>query len=150
MAPLISSNAVIILLLIFSFLTVTFSFFSFIISIINVRDISKLSDIPIKLSKIEYIIQQMHTNTQINQVESSYTNMLQQMAGEQPPPVLFKSLDGKHTATSVRELFEKMASDPNSDMSIKDMSALKKFFEQISENIESLDDDDEENDLDEQ
>lgn len=51
--------------------------------------------------------------------------------GMEGAPMVFRSLDGKHTAGSLEELMEKMANDPDSGIDGQDVEALREFFRKI-------------------
>ncbi len=109
----------------------------------------QVSDIHNRLYRIEYIIQQLMTNIQMNQMENSFTDMIKEGSAQdiQNPragtgATIFRSLDGKHVANSLEELLEKMSSDPSTGLTFKDAASLRKFFEQITQDSEPLDDDD--------
>lgn len=105
-----------------------------------------------RLYRVEYIIQQLMQNIQMNQMENSFTDIIKDGAGQDSKPdikqalasgnVIFRSIDGKHVANSLEELMEKMSSDPDSGITFKDAALLRKFFEQITQDSEPLDDED--------
>jgi hypothetical protein len=120
---------------------------SLIISIIVIRDTTAtkqtVDEVASKTGKIDYLLQQLITNMQLNHMETSFNDVLKEQQFNRGLPqgrVLYKSLDGKHTAATIEELFEKISNDPSSGINAADLEALRKFFEQISRDDEPLDD----------
>lgn len=55
-------------------------------------------------------------------------------------PELWRTADGKYTASSFEELLSKMASDPDSPLTTDEINAIKSVFKKIMQ--EDLDEDD--------
>lgn len=126
---------------------------------IIVKEIAKIPELVSRVHKIEHLVQTMSTNIQMGQMEESFNQILKDSSSpQQLPPgliagssgngkILYRSADGKHTASSLEELFEKMVQDPTSGINKHDLESLKKLFEQINQEIqpeEETDEDDEE------
>lgn len=123
------------------------------------RDTARIPEVITRLFKLEHQIQMMSSTQQMNHMEESVNDMLKDQAernlnsmpslppGYALPPgmngkILYKSIDGKHAAASLEELFEKMSQDPESGIKASDLDALKSLFEQITKDIEPIDSDD--------
>lgn len=112
------------------------------------RDTSKLSEVPSRLSRIENLVQTVGVNFQLSQLEENFTNMLREQQSSMTPPTgpqgktMYRSADGKYVANSPSELFEKMANDPGYGINHHDIEVLRKFFENIIEEDSQQEDDD--------
>lgn len=114
------------------------------------RDTGKFPEALNRLMKIEHTIQHMAVNLQINQLENTFNNALKEQqeafsrALDSAGSKVFKSRDGRFTASSIEELFQKMATDPQSTINPHDIESLKNFFEQIlTEDTDDFDEEDE-------
>ncbi len=58
------------------------------------------------------------------------------------PPPIFRSMDGKFSASSLEELISKMQADPNSGLTERDAEELRNMFKGLSEDLGDDDDDD--------
>lgn len=115
--------------------------------IVVYKDTSKLDNINSSINKIGQIVTSIAVNIQMNHMERQMGEAIkEQSGGPFSRKTVYRSVDGKHVADSPEELFKKMADDPSSNILSKDLESLKKFFEQISSEVENIDfdeDDDE-------
>lgn len=57
------------------------------------------------------------------------------------PGPIFRSLDGKYTASSLEELISKMQADPNSGITSADIEQLRNMFNGLTDDMDDDDDD---------
>lgn len=57
------------------------------------------------------------------------------------PGPIFRSLDGKYTASSLEELISKMQSDPDSGITSADVDQLRNMFNGLTDDMDDDDDD---------
>jgi hypothetical protein len=57
---------------------------------------------------------------------------------------IFRSIDGKHTASSLEELLQKMQQDPSTNITPADADKLRNLFENLLNNEDENDEDDDE------
>ena len=123
-------------------------FTAFLMAVIGiiVHNATKLTEINSRSFKIEHQLAVLSTNMQMSQMENSFDEMMedQQKSNKGGPKAIFRTADGKYVAGSLKELFEKMTSDPHSPIDKSEIEALKKIFDQISSDIENDDDEDDE------
>ena len=112
------------------------------------RYVSGVPDMSSRLWKMENIVEQISTTIQINHLENSMNDALnEQMEANARTPhgrTIYRSADGKHEASSVEELLLKIASDPGTGIDPNDVEALKRIFEQIGKEIEEDEEDEDE------
>ena len=125
-------------------------FTAFLMAIIGiiVHNATKLNEINTRSFKIEHQLALLSTNMQMSQMENSFEEMMRdnQKSNKNGPKAIFRTADGKYVAGSLKELFEKMTSDPHSPIDKGELEALKKIFDQISSEIENDDDDEDDED----
>jgi hypothetical protein len=105
--------------------------------ILIAKDTWKISDIIIRLHRLEHSVQQLLMAGSLKDIESILSK------GESPRGrIVFKSPDGKYTANSPEELMKKMLNDPEyDDLPFEDEQNLKEFFDDIIRDQEEEDDD---------
>ena len=107
------------------------------------KDTSKLDNMSANINKIGQLVTSIAVNMQMNHMERQMGEAIkEQSGGPFSRKTVYRSVDGKHVADSPEELFKKMADDPSSNILPKDLESLKKFFEQISSEVENIDFDD--------
>lgn len=99
--------------------------------------LSKVSDIKNALPRMEYRLESIEDYLRDLSSEVNTASTQQQVSSP-----LFRSIDGKYTATSVDELIQQMMAD--SGITPKSSPEdLKRFFDKMSEGDEDEDDEDE-------
>jgi len=96
--------------------------------LIVIRDTSKIPDISIRLIRTEHVLNQLMFNMQLQ-------DMAHTLDG-QKGKVMFKTPDGKHTASSPNELIEKIMNDPEYNIEPKNQDGLRRFFEELMKDDE--------------
>ena len=124
------------------------SLLSFIMSSLILKDTAKIPDTITRLARMEQILQTIFTTEQINNVERTFNQALiehEKNESNLPPPggkSIWTTRDGKYTGESIDDLLEKMAGDPSYGITKEDLDALKRFFEQISNDPDENDNED--------
>lgn len=107
---------------------------------------AKLSEINTRTFKLEHQVNTMSTNMQMGQMESAFDEMMKDQikSSKSEHKAIYRTADGKYTAGSLKELLGKIAADPDSKINPDELNAIKKFFDQISSEMDDEEDDEDE------
>lgn len=95
-----------------------------------VKDTAKIPDISTRLIRMEHMLFQLFTQVQLS-------NVVSELAGS-GKRMMFRTPDGKYTASSPEELMDKIMNDPDYPKSDED---LRKYFEDMMREDEEDDED---------
>lgn len=97
-------------------------------SFISMRDTAKLPDISTRLIRMEHLLYQMFSQAQLQTILAE-----NQRGGR----MMFRTPDGKYSASSPEELMQKIMNDPEYP---KNDEELKKYFEDMMKDDEEDED----------
>lgn len=114
-----------------------FTILNFCILIFLFRDVLKLSNMAHQLNVLSEKLQKVMMDLQISRVEDHFNDLLEQeVKNTDSSKNIFRTADGKHSASSPEELIQKMANDPEYGYDQKEIERLKKFFDKLKKDVE--------------